>query len=372
MLLAICAVAISTSLGALLWQFLTLEPGLDMPWMPSRLLGQGIDPFLAYLDPSDQYTQFLAQIPNMLHATYVMFLPFGFLEWELAKTLYALINFSLALLVLWRVRNIFSLSNLEFLIVGTLFLTSIPFRVTVYNGQFSLIALLGIILFLERASIARAIGLGVSLFKYSFAFPIAFLILLRKGMRKQLAFIVLPAVIGLLVLHFSFQNRSGYSLLQMALAPLEVALVGTGLGASDAYSIFRLAVPGASNLALVGVLLGIATLGFFSALFIRRLDLWGQISFVSLVALATLPHLIYDYVFLLPIVAHLFKIRNKRLTMLVSPTIVWHWFVYGPFQTLAVSMGWPDLLSMGIGSVLNLTALFGLFLHSRSLVARKL
>jgi len=365
-ILAACAAAVSISLGVLLWQFVSLEPGLDMPWMPSKLLGQGLDPYLAYLNPSDENPTFLAQIPNMLHGTYVMFIPFGFLDWEWAKTFYALTNLLLASLLLWRVQRIFALLNWEFLIVATLFLTSIPFRVTVYNGQFSLIALVGVLLFIEKASIARSIALGVALLKYSFAFPIAFLILLKKNMRKRLALIALPAVTGLLVFHLMFSSRTDYSLLQMAVAPLQVALVGTGLGASDAYSMFRLFVPEASSLALVGVLVVIALTGFFSAMLIRHLDLWSQISLLSLMSLATLPHLIYDYVFLLPLVAHLVRIRDSKLCWLVLPTVLWHWFAYGPFQTVAVSLGWGELISMGIGAILNALALTGLFLQAKS------
>jgi hypothetical protein len=356
----------ASSLAVLIWQFVNLEPGLDMPWMPARLLGQGIDPYGAYLDPLATSSQFLAQIPNMLHSTYVLFTPFGFLSWEWAKSVYALINLSLAVLVLLRIRAIFKLENAEFLFLATLFILSIPFRVTIYNGQFSLVALLGVLLFLERVTIARSIGLGVALLKYSFAFPIAFLVLLNKDMRKYILYIVLPAFSGMVVFHLMFQGIKDYSFISMVIAPLLVALVGTGIGASDLYSLFRSVLPEASSLILVGVLVAIAAIGLVVAIWIRRINLWSQISLICLVSLTILPHLIYDYVFLLPIVALAVVDRSENLKWFVAPTILWHWFLFGPFQTLSALAAIPETVSIVIGLVLNTIAAFGLLIHSNT------
>jgi hypothetical protein len=332
---------IASSLAVLFWQFVNLEPGLDMPWMPARLLGQGIDPYGAYLDPLTTSRQFLAQIPNMLHSTYVLFTPFGFLSWEWAKSIYALINLSLAVLVLFRIRAIFKLENAEFLFLATVFILSIPFRVTIYNGQFSLVALLGVLLFLERVTIARSIGLGIALLKYSFAFPIAFIVLLSKDMRKHLLFIVLPALSGLVVFHLMFQGDKDYSFTGMVIAPLLVALE-------------------ASSLILVGVLVAIAAIGLAVAIWIRRLNLWSQISLICLVSLTILPHLIYDYVFLLPIVALAIVGRSENLKWFIAPTVLWHWFLFGPFQTLSALAAIPETVSIVTGLVLNIFAAFGL------------
>jgi len=351
---------IASSLAVLFWQFVNLEPGLDMPWMPARLLGQGIDPYGAYLDPLTTSRQFLAQIPNMLHSTYVLFTPFGLLSWEWAKSIYAFINLSLAVLVLFRIRAIFKLENAEFLFLATVFILSIPFRVTIYNGQFSLVALLGVLLFLERVTIARSIGLGIALLKYSFAFPIAFIVLLSKDMRKHLLFIVLPALSGLVVFHLMFQGDKDYSFTGMVIAPLLVALVGTGIGASDLYSLFRAVLPEASSLILVGVLVAIAAIGLAVAIWIRRLNLWSQISLICLVSLTILPHLIYDYVFLLPIVALAIVGRSENLKWFIAPTVLWHWFLFGPFQTLSALAAIPETVSIVTGLVLNIFAAFGL------------
>jgi hypothetical protein len=355
----------AASLSVLLWQFLYLEPGLDMPWMPARLLGQGIDPYGAYLDPSASSNQFLAQIPNMLHGTYVLFTPFGFMSWEWAKSLYALINLGLAVVVLARIRAIFKLSDLQFLFIATLFVLSTSFRVTVYNGQFSLVALLGILLFLERATIARSIGLGIALLKYSFAFPIAFLVLLNKDMRKHLVYVLLPALSGMVVFHIMFQGHKDYSITSMVIAPLLVALVGTGIGASDLYSLFRSVLPEANSLMLVGVLVAIAAIGFAAAVWIRRLDLWSQISLICLVALTILPHLIYDYVFLLPVVAYAVVHRTTNLKWLVGPTVLWHWFLFGPFQSLSALLYVSETVSIAIGLLLNTLAVIGVVMLSK-------
>lgn len=363
--IGVSVVLMTSSLSVLLWQFINLEPGLDMPWMPARLLGQGVDPYGAYLDPSATSRQFLAQIPNMLHATYVLFTPFGFLTWEWAKSLYALINLSLAVLVLFRIRSIFKLSNPEFLFLASLFVLSTPFRVTIYNGQFSLVALLGILLFLERVTIARSIGLGIALLKYSFAFPIAFLVLLSKAMRKRLIYVVLPAIIGVVFFHLIFQGKEDYSITSMVVAPLLVALVGTGLGASDLYSLFRSVLPDANSLILVGVLVAMAAIGLIAAIWIRGLNLLSQISLICLVALTILPHLIYDYVFLLPVVAHAVVLRRTRLKWFVAPSVLWHWFVFGPFQTLSKMLVIPETVSIVVGLVLNAFAVIGFVMLSR-------
>jgi hypothetical protein len=359
------AAFVAASLAVLFWQFINLEPGLDMPWMPARLLGQGIDPYGAYLEPTSNNPQFLAQIPNMLHTTYVMFAPLGFMSWEWAKSIYSIINVVLAGVILVRVRSIFKLSNMEFSLVATLFVVSTPFRVTIYNGQFSLVALLGVTLFLERATITRAIGLGIALLKYSFAFPIAFLILLTKDIRNLLGLVLLPALFGMVVFHTIFQARSDYAIVSMVIAPLRVALVGTGLGASDLYSLFRSVVPEASNVTLLGILIAISIFGLLAAIRLRELDKWSQIALICLVTLTILPHLIYDYVFLLPVVAYAVVLRKTRLKWFIAPTVAWHWFLFGPFQTLSVLVKIPETISIVLGLAMNVLAVTGLMLMAK-------
>ena len=136
---------------------------------------------------------------------------------------------------------------MEFLFVATLFVVSTPFRVTIYNGQFSLVALLGVTLFLERPTVTRAFVLGIALLNCGFALPIAFLILLTKDIRNLLELVLLPALFGMVFFHIIFQGRSDYSIESMISASLRVTLVGTGIGASDLYSLFRSVVPEASN-----------------------------------------------------------------------------------------------------------------------------
>ncbi len=362
--IGLSAAFVAASIAVLFWQLINLEPGLDMPWMPARLVGQGIDPYGAYLEPTSNNPQFLAQIPNMLHTTYVMFAPLGFMSWEWAKFIYSIINVVLAGAILVRVRSIFKLSNMEFLFVATLFVVSTPFRVTIYNGQFSLVALLGVTLFLERATVTRAIGLGIALLKYSFAFPIAFLILLTKDIRNLLGLVLLPALFGMVVFHMIFQGRSDYSIESMVIAPLRVALVGTGLGASDLYSLFRSIVPEASNVTLLGILIAISILGLLAAIRLRELDQWSQIALICLVTLTILPHLIYDYVFLLPVVAYAVVMRKTDLKWFVAPTVAWHWFLFGPFQTLSELVAIPESISIVIGLIINIVAVIGMLLVS--------
>ena len=152
----------------------------------------------------------------------------------------------------------------------------------------------------------------------------------------------------------------------MVIAPLLVALVGTGIGASDLYSLFRSVLPEASSLILVGVLVAIAAIGLVSAIWIRRLNLWSQISLICLVSLTILPHLIYDYVFLLPIVALAVVGRSENLKWFVAPTVLWHWFLFGPFQTLSALASIPETVSIVVGLVLNAIAAFSLLVHSKT------
>ena len=65
------------------------------PWARYR-------PYGAFLEPTGNNPPFLAQIPNMLHTTYVMFAFLGFMIWEWAKSVYSIRNVLLAGVILVR------------------------------------------------------------------------------------------------------------------------------------------------------------------------------------------------------------------------------------------------------------------------------
>lgn len=294
-----------------------------MPWSLARSLSFGVNPYATYLDTSGNNHIFMSQLPNMWHSTYVAFLPLSFLEWPIAKLVYFFLNISAATALLMLVRNLYKLTRVEFLIVVLVLFSSGAFRATLLNGQYSLIAGLFLCLYFAKRSYLSGFMLGLAFSKYSFLMPFALMPFANWKQHKPIVLSAVLPVVGFLVVSV-VAPVSGWDLLDHLFAPLRVGLQATGLGASDLYSIVK-----NLNLQVLSVMmlfLGVAVSVLVVSVRFRTPDF--QLAAYSLVALSFFPHLIYDYVFLVFLLAFTIKRPSSSENWILLGTVFWHWFVY--------------------------------------------
>ena len=220
-----------------------------------------------------------------------------------------------------------------------------------FNGQYSIIALVFLTLFFSNPSIWSGIGAGVSFLKYSFAFPFALLVLRRTREWREMWWATLVPIIGTLAFALTvYRFKDEESIIELFTNPISVALVGTASGVSDFASIVKVLAPDLHVFSLV-------TAVAVSLVSILVLPSRKEAVFpaLSLVALSFFPHLIYDYVFLLPVLGFLLAFPSQKNLIFVAPTIVWHWYLFGLTENVLGSL-YEVPIVMGIGLILNVVA----------------
>jgi hypothetical protein len=348
---ALALIAI-TSIALVAYQFASLPTaGQDFPWVVARSLVLGVDPYVQYLEQDTPGPLFLAQTPNMWHSTYFLLAFFGSLPWPAAKWAYFFTNFLLSFVVAHLTARLFGLKGILYFTLIALFVISTPFRVTLFNGQYSVIALVFLTLFFLRPSIWSGIGAGVSFLKYSFAFPFALLVLRRTREWREMWWATLVPILGTLAFALTvYRFEDGESLIELFTNPISVALVGTASGVSDFASIVKVLAPDLHVFSLVtAVAISLVSILFLPS---RKEAVFPSL---SLVALSFFPHLIYDYVFLLPVLGFLLAFPSHKNLIFIAPTIVWHWYLFGLSENVLGSL-YELPIVMGIGLILNIVA----------------
>lgn len=326
--------------------------GQDFPWIVSQSLSRGVDPYIEYLSKDVPGPLFLAQTPNMWHTTYFLLIGFGILPWEIAKWLYFSVNSVLAVLVSHITAKAFDLRGLQYFALLAVFVASTPMRVTLFNGQYSIIALLFLTLFFYRPSILSGLGAGVSFLKYSFAFPFAFLVFRRGELGKKMWWATVVPITGIVLFLFFITGLTDLrEVANTLIRPVSVALIGTASGVSDLASIVKVLNPNLHVLALtVAIVASVLSIVFLP----KRAS--AVFPALSLVALSFFPHLIYDYVFLLPLLGYVIAFPSKRNILLLSPTLIWHWLLFGLIGNIAGGYLYEIPWIMAFGFLLNFIA----------------
>ena len=346
----------ASSAGVLAWQMLALTPYQDFPWLLSRKFGLGESPFSEYLLDTNAGPERAAEIPNMLHGTYVLLAPLGLMDFTNALVVYLLISLTLLAGIIMLVYKESGQQKWVFWAALGLFLGSSPVRVALYNGQFSVIALFLIMWFFLQPTKLKGLAAGLAFLKYSFALPFFFSAFRRKASYRGILLGAVLPILGLLVMALVLGIRDIREFVQLTFAPLSAALVGTGIGASDIPSLTRSL---GYDSALVAVLLVSVAVSLFVALRGSQ-DSLVYFSQLSLVSLAFFPHLLYDYVFLLgPVLVALLR-WNKVVSLMVMPTVVWHWYALPLLENVFLPQFVASPAFIFLGLLLNLLAFLGL------------
>lgn len=279
-----------------------LAHSMDFQWSPSVLFWNGTNPYSHYLLGNADGAIILTQVPNYLHALYILFWPFAAIDFESAKALWAATNIALAIGSCLLVGRIFGLSKAQLVLLVCVFLMSTPLRNGIGNGQQNLLALFMILSYWGYKNWLKGVSMSIAFTKYSFA-PLFFI---HALIRREPA--VFLAVAILLISAIAFGLWVGDMRPEMFVQPLLVAQNNVAPGAADLVSILRFDL-GVSF--ILAALASIAAAAIISWL-VRDTDDAVTLVILSLSSLAFFQHLGYDYVFLLPALGFLLSNHSPR------------------------------------------------------------
>jgi len=299
-----------------------LKYSVDFQWSPAVAFWKGINPYDISISSERNNYIILTQDPNYLHALYILFYPFTNLSFNISKGIWAVLNIVFAILSIWVSKKFFQLTINEVLLVSIIFFCSTPFTNNIGNGQHSLAILLSVLLYWSsKHNLNKIISLFIIGLKYSFA-PFYFLHAIAKNK------IFIPIVIFLYLLSaflFSYILKENFTLIGL-IKPLSVAQNKTSYGVSDFYSLIKLFF----NLPFyftIGISLFLAVI---IHLVFYQYENEFHISILSIASLLLFYHLIYDYVFLLPLLIQFIKNFDKMsiFVKLVLSTCLFYFFYF--------------------------------------------
>jgi hypothetical protein len=308
-----------------------LSNSKDFQWSPAWLFVRGIDPYLASLthDP-----RLLAQAPNYLPSLYVLFAPFGVLPFDVAKIIWAVCNVALAVAtpILIASRLGWSRTRIAFLVVA--FLVATPTRTVVSNGQQALlITFCAILAYTASRPITTGAALAVAIVKHSFAPPLVIGLLYRL----RYAAVAWAGAISL-VLTAIFSAVVQETPWRLLTSLLKVNRTSVNTGIADVMSVSELVVGGRYG-GLVSLWIALLTLVILVVMSRKMLrgDWLPSLAAAAAVSLLSFKHLIYDYVFLLPIIVYALTAMYGWRRIVVIAVIGYFWYLFQFVSALAIS-----------------------------------
>jgi len=284
-------------------------------WGAIQILNQ-LNPFLIALEnPEAVYS---TRHPTHLYPIYFFLMPFGLLSESSAVFWYALFNILLGVLCFTILNRKYKLQTKYALLALFLFLLSTPFRNAIGNGQTSLLILF---CFLYNYCFSKNFFLNaIGFSKYSFA-PL-FGVHQLFAQTKNILLTILIAIISAIVIAYV----SNTDIFKTFIGPMVMSRNITLHGVADIFSITDFIFNSERAFSFLSYFVGML-LGIFYLIKMRSMDKAFLIPFLFTASLSFLPHLIYDYVFLLPLLFHLLKgIEYGKINYIYLATIIYFWF----------------------------------------------
>tara|TARA_A100001234_G_scaffold57842_1_gene49728 strand:+ start:53 stop:1213 length:1161 start_codon:yes stop_codon:yes gene_type:complete len=297
---------------------------MDFPYSPTLLFMDKINPYEYFLFSKDTSRFIAAQYPVYAHATYILFSPFSYLEWNFAKATWSIINLFLGFLISYIFIKKAQINKIISLFIICIFCTSTPFRNCIGNGQLSFLILLCYSAYFLRNDNLKSFLMGISYIKYSFMPIVAFILFLKGGI-KQLFISGIFCLIGWLI----FSAYLNQNVLDTLFQPVLVALNGfdTTLARGDLYTLFNIIfkILEIENSYFIIFIIFFVTF-IFSKHISKLSDSLLTINLMLIVSLFTFGHLIYDYVVLFPALVYSVKYLNFFRAKISILIILYFWF----------------------------------------------
>jgi hypothetical protein len=336
----------------------------DFQWSPAVLFLEGTNPYVHQLDGNTDGRIILSQRPNYAHGLYVLLSSLALLDYKQATAAWAVLGIIASLISLLLIGRAFKLTPMSLLICSLLFFCSTPFRNSIGNGQQSTLALFAFSLLLLQHKHVGSFLSGMSYFKYSFAPPIAFYILISRGW-KALCFSLLPCLIGYLL----FMWQIGGDPWSVLVQPLKVGMGPRAgwEGVGDMMTIFKMTLPEGNNVSrgLLAYLLPIVLSCLVISKAVRnQSSVAFSFSVVCLSSLMFFSHRWYDHIFLLPVLAYAIAHFNLTGAKVIVVIVMWNWFAMKILRYFLEVNGFgfdANLYLISLNFCLNTTMLICLF-----------
>lgn len=280
-----------------------------------------------FVKKENPYTNIELGVSPYAHAAYIIYSPLTFLKYESAKILWALINIFASVVVVSLFSNFSKLPYLDNIFISLIFFCSLPLRVSIGNGQVSILILLAYAAFFIKNKNLKNFLVGFSFVKYSFSIVTLLYFLIRYKF-KYLLLSSLVLSVGWLLFSFYLDENPIKTLSQ----PIQTAFstFAFHLPRGDLHTVLNILNKKnlIDNFNIINIFLCLC-FGLFLSMNIAKISINNILLIISLLAtgnLLILPHIIYDYVLLLPSLYYSWKYK-KSLSGLVSILVIFYfWF----------------------------------------------
>jgi hypothetical protein len=292
-----------------------LEYSQDLQWDEARLFLEGVNPYLFFLQPGRPLPDYinpgnlgLTQMPSAV----LLFAPIALPSFETAKVVWIFVNLGATpVFVLLLVRLFYPgrLGASAMTALTLLFIASMPWRVTIGNGQYCLVAmvlfLMALHFFRERRLGLATLFSALALVKYTLVLPFFALFLHRK---KDTALVLA----GALLIHTALTVAAGLLVSErpdvLIRQSLTVAASITEAGAYDFFAFQARVAPEAGR--FIPLALSALTIALTVAMCWKGAGL-RELAAFSIVSIIIVYHRSYDAIVLMFLVLHLIRLRTE-------------------------------------------------------------
>jgi len=294
----------------------------DFPYHASKLFVNKINPYNYIIEQDVPFNR-----SPYAHSIYLIYAPMTFLDYKFAKILWALLNIFFSITTLIIFAKFFKLTYRNSILISLIYFCSLPFRVSIGNGQISIFILfLYCAFFIENRSLKTLI-LGFSFIKYNFAIITSLYFLIKYSL-KYFIISFLALVIGWLL----FSLHLNQSPFQTLFQPIQIAqsVFNYSYSRGDLFTVLN--IFNVKNLIfdfnIINLFLCLCFATFLT-INIVKIPLNNNLLIISLLSIANLlivPHIIYDYVLLLPSLFYSWKYKKSVFGVISIGIIFYFWF----------------------------------------------
>ena len=288
----------------------------DFFWYPSYAYINKINVFDKFLNitPSTYPPGHPAPSYSLLHT--IIFIPFGILNYNLAKIFYLLTNLILLFFIYKQLKKFSQKNNNIIFFLFCLFLFSPILILCLKVGQYSIFCFWGFVTYFNNNKLFfKFLGLLIATAKYTFA-PIIGLYLLFEKKFLYCFFLIITNILTILFYSIYFD----ISFINALINPILMGWKTQATGAGDLLSFIGNHPRFPFNIIIVALIF------FFLKYFIyfntKRIIIFDLI-LICVLSLMSFRHLIYDYILLFPAILLIFeKITNK--SKIISSCIIFY------------------------------------------------
>jgi hypothetical protein len=294
----------------------------DFFWYPSYAYINKINIFDKFLNitPSTYPPGHPAPSYSLLHT--IIFIPFGILNYNLAKIFYLLTNLILLFFIYKQLKKFSQKNNKIIFFLFCLFLFSPILILCLKVGQYSIFCFWGFVIYFNNNKLFfKFLGLLIATAKYTFA-PIIGLYLLFNKKFYTAFFLIITNILTILFYSIYFD----ISFINVLINPILIGYKTQATGAGDLLSFIGNHPRFPFNIIIVALIFFF--LKYFIYLNTKRIIIFDLI-LICVLSLMSFRHLIYDYILLFPAILLIFeKITNK--SKIISSCIIFYFLFILP------------------------------------------